>query len=224
MSENTTEVVDTEIITDEEQIPVSTRIPELSNILLVGDEQFYINAKRAEEASKVSESLLINCVGPEEVTQVVYNGKRQKSVSVVPATGGTFLGPLFARSSVVVSEDREVLVKDNAVVVASDFKNLYEKHVKEVGAAVDRALIADKALIADNADKASSAVWAEQAGHANSANDAGHASMASIANQATSIQLTKTDGSFEDCINLYFGSAQPSDDVPIGSIWIKTKS
>ena len=223
MSENITKVIDTKTITDEEQVPVSTRIPELSNILLVGDEQFYINAKKAEEASKVSESLLINCVGPKEVTQVVYSGERQKSVSIVPATGGTFLGPLFARSSITISEDNDILVDDNAVVVASDFASLYTKHVKDNnGVTVANA---ERAYYADTADRASSADYAGHASSAGYATEATRADSASIATKASKLQVTKTDDNNSDnYINFYLGSIQPSDDVPVGSIWIKTKS
>jgi hypothetical protein len=132
MSENITEVVETNTVTEEDeknqtpQTPtlVSTRIPELSNILLIGSEEFYINAKRAEEASKVSESLLINCVGPKNVTQIGYNGEKQKSISVVPATGGTFVGPIFAESGINVADK----IRETTVVTVKDFETLYNRY------------------------------------------------------------------------------------------------
>jgi hypothetical protein len=122
----------------------------------------------------------------------------------------------------------EVLVEDNAVVVAGDFANLYEKHIKDAGGiTAAKAMEAEKAkeaTKAKEAEKAKEATTADYADEANSAIEASQAQFAHAANKATSIQLTKTDGSFEDYINLYFGSTQPSDDVPIGSIWIKTES
>ena len=248
MSENIAEVLNTDLLIDddliteedstleEEQLPVSTRIPELSNILLVGDEEFYINAKRAEEASKVSEKLFINCVGPKNVTQIAYDGERQKNIYIVPATGGTFKGPLFAKSSIKasVSENTEGSINDEAVVVAGDFAALYTKHIEDIGgikaasattaASALRADYAEQAGYADETDYAKEANYAGTAGQADYAGHASTANQAIEATKADTLQIIKTDDSDTRYINLYLGLNQPSEDAPIGSIWLKTNA
>ena len=68
---------------------------ELYEIVKLGDAEYNINAVHARAASKVDNILTVHQVLAEDnVQDVVFDGEADKEVSVVPATGGTFTGPV----------------------------------------------------------------------------------------------------------------------------------
>ena len=65
---------------------------ELSKIVKIEDEDYNINAKYSDEAGKVTETLVIKESGEE---RYAFNGSDNAVIDYVPATGGTFRGPVY---------------------------------------------------------------------------------------------------------------------------------
>jgi hypothetical protein len=72
----------------------STR--KLENTLEVDGELYDINAVHALVADQVSQKLIIQKQLSEDTQESLeYNGKEEKEIAVVPASGGTFVGPVY---------------------------------------------------------------------------------------------------------------------------------
>lgn len=72
----------------------STR--KLENTLEVDGELYDINAVHALVADQVSQKLIIQKqLSEDRQESLEYNGKEEKEIAVVPASGGTFVGPVY---------------------------------------------------------------------------------------------------------------------------------
>lgn len=68
----------------------------LENTLEVDGELYDINAVHALVADQVSQKLIIQKQLSEDTQESLeYNGKEEKEIAVVPASGGTFVGPVY---------------------------------------------------------------------------------------------------------------------------------
>lgn len=76
----------------------NTENKDLHNILKIGDEEYNINAVHSDAAGEVDNSLTIHNIARDgstsEETDVVFNGSEPKELSIVPAEGGAFTGPV----------------------------------------------------------------------------------------------------------------------------------
>lgn len=85
---------------------------DLDKTLVIDNEVYNINAVEADAAKKVYNKLTINEVGHESTVATVFDGSADKSVDIVPASGGKFEGRIS-----VPAATREVLNADSTTVL-----------------------------------------------------------------------------------------------------------
>lgn len=97
---------------------------ELEKTLLLDGQQYNINAVHA---TQVDNKLTLNKVNIDGVTNSSeFNGAANVELSVVPAAGGAFSGPIRAKSATNV-KDNSGHIKDDAVLNYGDFNNVILK-------------------------------------------------------------------------------------------------
>lgn len=213
-------------------------IRELEKTLLIGNELFNINAKKAEQ---VENELAIEMSEIDNTRTKYYIGNEPVKISIVPSSGGTFKGPIRAQSG--YNEETEEGFSNDAVITFDDIeKALDAKGIKF--SQTDEPIVADKL-----AEPVSIKVDLESSGNSISfdgseseysipvigilpENQGGTGTesledvvvgTAQVAQVAQKINVYSTDiaNSEANQVSIFVGSEEPDSDTPNGSIWIK---